>query len=97
MVGLEASPLVVSGSPHLVETQMSLPFHRHALQFRSVVDELFGLARGHFVMVFKSPCRSMLKPATGLPVSAMPLTTCSVQVGSMPMTTSGYVGVAPEC
>ena len=39
-------------------------------------------------IVFRSPARSMLNPATGLPVFAISCTMRSVHFGSMPMTTA---------
>ena len=48
------------------------------------------------MMVSWSPCSSMLKPATGLPVAAMPSTTRRVQPSSMPMTTTAAtLGLQP--
>jgi hypothetical protein len=48
------------------------------------------------MMVFRSPFCSIEKPATGLPVSAMPSTILPVQPGSMPMTTTAAtLGFAP--
>ena len=48
------------------------------------------------MIVFRSPFCSIEKPATGLPVSAMPSTMRLVQPGSMPMTTqAATLGLAP--
>jgi hypothetical protein len=49
-----------------------------------------------FMMVSWSPWPSMPKPATGLPVVAMPSTTFCVQLSSMPMTTTAAtLGLQP--
>ena len=94
-VGLEASPLVVSLSPHLTLTQIS---------FRSTGSRRSSLAHCTYSLAFQqaistvlnSPKRSMLKPATGLPVLAMPSTMRLVQSGSMPITTTAAtLGLAP--
>ena len=49
---------------------------------------LLSALRAAAQMVFRSPFFSMAKPATGLPVLAMPSTISFVHTGSMPMTTT---------
>ncbi len=47
-------------------------------------------------MVAMSPCPSIPKPTTGLPVLAMPSTTRLVQLSSMPITTTAAtLGLEP--
>src|SRR5258708_10054951 len=94
-VGQEASPVVVSDSPHLVETHSS-PMGNSAC-FSSVAHCTYSFAlREAAAMVLMSPFCSMAKPVTGLPVLAIPSTTRPVHEGSMPMTTTAAtLGLAP--
>ncbi len=94
-VGQDPKPVVVSNSPHLVEIHRSLTGHG---SFCSSVAQwtnslAFQLA---LRIVSKSPFCSIEKPATGLPVSAMPSTITLVHSGSMPMTMqAATLGLAP--
>ncbi len=94
-VGLEASPSVVSDSPHLALTHSSPS--SIGSRCSSVANWVNSIAlRAAISMVFRSPYRSMLKLATGLPVLAIPLATQSVHFGSMPITTAAAtLGLAP--
>ena len=92
-VGFDARPLVVSDSPHLVETQISLK--SHSSRRNSLAQCMYSLAFQLAIStVLISPWRSMLKPVTGLPVLAMPSTTWLVHCGSMPMTTTGSIATS---
>src|SRR2546421_9387699 len=86
-VGHDASPVVVSLSPHLADThssEMSQSSRRH-----SDAHCTNSLAtREALAIVAISPLPSMPKPSTGLPVLAMPSTTRFVQPSSMPITTT---------
>ena len=78
-VGLAPQPEVVSDSPHLVETHRSLS--GHSSRRSSDAHCTYSLAAFEArMMVSWSPCSSMPKPATGLPVLAMPSTTFFVQL-----------------
>src|SRR5215469_12854043 len=94
-VGQEASPVVVSLSPHFAATQRSLS--RHSSRTFSDAQCTNSLAlRDAAATVAMSPWPSMEKPATGLPVLAMPATTFSVQPPSIPITThAATLGLAP--
>ena len=94
-VGQEARPEVVSDSPHLVETQSSSI--QHSSRWISVASIRNCCARRLAIsMTLRSPWPSMAKPATGLPLFAMPSTTRPVQPGSMPMTiTAATFGFVP--
>ena len=94
-VGHEPRPVVVSLSPHLVDT------HRSEIGARSrcFSDAQWTkslAAREASMMVLKSPFCSIEKAATGLPVASMPSAIRLVQPGSMPMTTTAAtLGLAP--
>src|SRR6202020_1870711 len=94
-VGQEASPVVVSLSPHLAATHTSVS--GHSTRTFSDAKCTNSLAwRDAAATVAMSPFPSMEKPATGLPVLAMPSTTFWVHSGSMPMTTqAATLGFAP--
>ena len=94
-VGQEESPVVVSDSPHLVETQRSAT-GQGSLE-SSVAQWTNSLAfQLAWRMVSKSPFCSIENPATGLPVSAMPSTITWVHSGSIPITTqAATLGLAP--
>src|SRR5690606_23050826 len=83
-VGQDDSPVVVSDSPHLVETHSS--DRSHSTRCSSVAKWTNSLAlREAAAIVAMSPFCSIENPATGLPVLAMPSTTTLVHSGSMPM------------
>ncbi|MBG6082391.1 hypothetical protein IWX58_004078 [Rubrivivax gelatinosus] len=86
-VGLAPQPLVVSLSPHLVLTQSSCSAQGSRC-FSLAHCRYSRAARLAFRIVWWSPCSSMPKPVTGLPLAAMPSTTRRVQPSSMPMTTT---------
>src|SRR6202790_1778765 len=85
-VGQEAKPEVVSLSPHFVEMKSSCIVHTSRCFSDAHFTKPCGL-RDAAAMVPMSPVPSIEKPATGLPVLAMPSTTCFVHPGSIPMTT----------
>src|ERR1700704_840193 len=85
-VGQEASPEVVSLSPHLVETKSSL-MEQDSRCFSEAHCTNSCAFREAAAMVLISPWPSIAKPTTGLPVLAIPSTTRPVQLGSMPITT----------
>src|ERR1700741_780468 len=85
-VGQEASPVVVSLSPHLAATQTSVSGHSSRTFSEAKCTNSLGL-RDAAATVAMSPFPSIEKPATGLPVLAMPSTTFWVHRGSIPMTT----------
>ena len=94
-VGQLDRPVVVSLSPHLVETQSSVsPHSSFCCSVAQWTNSLaFQLA---WRMVSKSPFCSIEKPSTGLPVLAMPSTITWVHSGSMPITTTAATfGLAP--
>ncbi len=69
-VGLEARPLVVSDSPHFVDTMISS--HSTGTRGNSVAYWTNPwAARAASAIVCRSPVRSMLNARTGLPVSAI--------------------------
>ncbi len=85
--GLEPQPDVVSLSPHLVETQRSAI--GQASRCFSLAHWTYSRAAFEARMIVSwSPCNSMPKPTTGLPVARMPSTTFWVQPSSMPITTT---------
>ena len=77
--------MVVSDSPHLVETHSSETSHSVFCSSVAQWTNSFAL-RETSMMVFRSPFCSIEKAATGLPVSAMPSAIFWVQPGSMPTT-----------
>src|SRR5580704_15936498 len=79
-VGQEARPVVVSLSPHLAATQTSVSGHSSRTFSEAQCTNSLAL-REAAATVAMSPLPSIQKPATGLPVSAMPATTFSVQLG----------------
>src|SRR3982074_2562149 len=85
-VGQEARPVVVSLSPHFAAIQTSVRGHSTRTFSEAKCTNSLAL-REAAATVAMSPFPSMEKPATGLPVLAMPSTTFWVQPGSMPMTT----------
>src|SRR6186997_1016995 len=86
-VGFEPQPDVVSDSPHLVDTHKSLI--GHSTRCNSDAHCTYSLATFDArMMVSWSPCNSMPKPVTGLPVLAMPSTTRFAQPSSMQITTT---------
>src|SRR6201991_3807079 len=94
-VGHEASPVVVSLSPHLAATQTSVNGHSTRTISEAHCTNSLAL-REAAATVAMSPLPSIQKPATGLPVEAMPSTTFCVQEGSMPMTTqAATLGLDP--
>src|SRR4051812_17550678 len=79
-VGHELRPVVVSDSPHFTEMYSSLSLH--SVRCSSVAHctnsfALYDASAAHLM----SPLPSMLNPATGLPVLAMPSTIRCVQPG----------------
>src|ERR1700755_937425 len=94
-VGQEASPVVVSLSPHLVDTHSSSIAHSSRSSSEARCRNSLALCEA-LAMMAMSPWPSMPKPTTGLPVLAMPSTTRPVQPASMPLATTGaQVGLAP--
>ena len=94
-VGQEARPVVVSLSPHLAATHTSVSGHSTRTFSEAKCTNSLAL-RDAAATVAMSPFPSMEKPATGLPVLAMPSTTFWVHSGSMPMTTqAATLGFAP--
>ena len=86
-VGFDASPEVVSDSPHLTEIQRSSK--PHSSRWISLAQCMNSLAfQEALAMVSMSPLPSMENPSTGLPVAAMPSTTFCVHPGSIPITTT---------
>src|SRR5579862_1039111 len=85
-VGQEASPVVVSLSPHFAAIQTSVRGHSTRTFSEAKCTNSLAL-RDAAATVAMSPFPSIEKPATGLPVLAIPSTTFWVQPGSMPMTT----------
>src|SRR6185295_280317 len=86
-VGQEASPVVVSLSPHLVDTHSSEISHSSRSSSEAHCKKSLALWEA-MAMVAISPCPSIPKPTTGLPLLAMPSTTRPVQPSSMPITTT---------
>src|SRR3982074_600754 len=84
-VGQEARPVVVSLSPHFAAIQTSVSGHSTRTFSEAKCTNSFAL-REAAATVAISPLPSIQKPATGLPVLAMPSTTFCVQPGSMPIT-----------
>src|SRR5262249_5094355 len=80
-VGQDASPVVVSLSPHLVETHSSEMSHCSRLSSDAICTYCLATYDA-FATVAMSPCPSMPKPVTGLPVFLMPSTTRLVQPSS---------------
>ena len=94
-VGQEARPVVVSLSPHLVDTHKSSIAHSSRSSSEAQCRNSLALWEA-LAMVAMSPWPSMPKPTTGLPVLAMPSTTRPVQPSSMPMTTTAAtLGLEP--
>src|SRR6266567_3391272 len=94
-VGQEASPVVVSLSPHLADTQSSEMSHCSRGRSDAHCRKSFA-AREALATVMMSPVPSMPKPSTGLPVFLIPSTMRLVQPSSMPMTTTAAtLGLAP--
>jgi hypothetical protein len=94
-VGQDDRPVVVSLSPHLVETQSSVS---GTSSFWSSVAQCTNSLAFHDALriVSKSPFCSIQNPSTGLPVLAIPSTTCLVHSGSIPITTTAAtLGFAP--
>src|SRR5215831_19092406 len=84
--GFDASPDVVSDSPHFVDHHRSE--NEHSVRRSSVAHCTNCCAlRDAISTVFKSPFPSIEKPATGFPVEAIPSTIFLVQTGSIPITT----------
>src|SRR5262245_28800230 len=86
-VGQEASPVVVSLSPHLHETHRSSMLHSSRVRSDAHCKNSLALCEA-LAMVAMSPWPSMPYPSTGLPVLAMPSTTRLVHPSSMPITTT---------
>jgi hypothetical protein len=86
-VGHEARPVVVSDSPHLMLTVRSSRWTGSRLISEAHCTNSFAFQEARRT-VSRSPKPSMENAATGLPVSAMPSAILSVQLGSMPMTTT---------
>src|SRR5215468_4397363 len=84
--GLEANPEVVSDSPHFVDHHRSEKEHSVRRCSLAHCTNCCAL-RDAISTVFRSPLPSIEKPATGLPVSAIPSTIFFVQTGSIPITT----------
>ena len=94
-VGQEASPVVVSDSPHLAAIHSSSRSHSTRTCPEVWCTNSLAL-REAAAIVAMSPLPSIQKPATGLPVAAMPSTIFCVQCGSMPMTMQAATfGLAP--
>ena len=94
-VGQDPRPVVVSDSPHFVETQSSEIEHSSRWYSDVMWTKSFAaqLARR---MVSKSPFCSIENSATGLPVARMPSAIRLVQPGSIPITTTAATfGFAP--
>ncbi len=87
--------MVVSDSPHLMLTVSSASSIRS--RRCSVACWTKSTAVQHACRtISSSPFRSIEKPATGLPVAAIPSTIRSVQVGSIPITIAAATfGFAP--
>src|SRR5579871_2879142 len=77
-VGQEASPVVVSLSPHFAATQTSVSGQSSRVFSDAQWTNSLAL-REAAATVAMSPLPSIEKPATGLPVLAIPATTFSVQ------------------
>src|SRR6201992_3213519 len=73
-VGQEASPVVVSLSPHFAATQTSVSGHSTRTSSEAHWTNSLAL-REAAATVAMSPLPSIQKPATGLPVAAIPSTT----------------------
>src|SRR3712207_4094842 len=86
-VGQEARPVVVSDSPHFVETHRSEIGHSAGGSSEAYWTNAMALREAAAIVAI-SPFCSMAKPATGFPVSAMPSTTRPVHDGSIPITTT---------
>src|ERR1700691_4964247 len=94
-VGQDVRPVVVSDSPHLVETQRSETLHSSRLSSDAHWTNSLAL-REAAAMVLISPFCSIQKPSTGFPVLRIPSTTRWVQPGSMPITiTAATLGFEP--
>src|SRR6202012_6264636 len=94
-VGHDAKPVVVSLSPHLAATQTSVSGQSSRVFSDAQCTNSLAL-REAAATVAMSPLPSMEKPATGLPVLAIPCTTFSVQPPSIPITMqAATLGFAP--
>src|SRR5215469_4436159 len=94
-VGQDASPVVVSLSPHLAATQTSVSGQGSRVFSDAQCTNSLAL-REAAATVAMSPLPSMEKPATGFPVLAIPATTFSVQPPSMPITIQAAIlGLEP--
>src|ERR1700744_987876 len=86
-VGHDERPVVVSDSPHFVDTQSS--DIAHSSRCSSEAQCRYSLATYDArAIVAISPWPSLPKPVTGFPVLAMPSTTRFVQPSSIPITTT---------
>src|SRR5215813_8177711 len=79
-VGQEASPVVVSLSPHFAAIQTSVSGHSTRTFSEAKCTNSLAL-REAAATVAISPLPSIENPATGLPVAAIPATTFWVQPG----------------
>ena len=94
-VGFEASPDVVSDSPHFTEIHKSLIGHS-SLCFSDAHIENSCAFFETFAIVSISPTPSILKPSTGFPVFAIASTILFVHFGSIPITiTAATFGFFP--
>src|SRR5258708_13324255 len=85
-VGQEASPVVVSLSPHLADTQSSEMSHCSRGRSDAHCRKSFAV-REALATVMMSPVPSMPKPSTGLPVFLIPSPTRLFPPPSTPLTT----------